>query len=76
MPPEGRHEPTEATRKRAFPIVANYYTRTLKRYKRFVLGDKPTDLKHLDSIDESVWEQYENHLKRITPRSGVSSTSG
>ena len=67
IPPDGRHEPSDGPRPRALPVLARYYTRIQKRYKRFVLGDKPDLLKHLDSIDESVWEQYENHLKRITP---------
>lgn len=57
----------DALRQRALPVLARYFTRTLKRYKRFVLGDKPDLLKHLGSIDERVWEQYENYAKRITP---------
>lgn len=32
-----------------------------------MLGEKPQALKHLGSIHEAVWEQYDNYTKRITP---------
>lgn len=31
------------------------------------MDEKPELLKHLDTIDQQAWEQYQAHLKRITP---------
>ena len=67
MTPDGRHEPPGTTRPRTLPVLIRYYTRTLNRFKRFVLGDKPDALKHLGEIDQRAWRQYQVHLKRTTP---------
>jgi hypothetical protein len=32
-----------------------------------VLEQKPDILKHLDTVDQRKWEQYEAHLDRVTP---------
>ena len=67
IPPDGRHEPSATPRPRSLRALRRFFTRTRDRYRRFVLGEKPEALKDLNSIDERVWEQYENYAKRITP---------
>ncbi len=44
-----------------------YFTRREHGRKRFVLGERPDVFKHLDSIDQAAWKQYETYLNRTTP---------
>lgn len=50
-----------------FHVATPCYRRSSGRKTQLVLGDKPDILKHLDRIDEGIWEQYQVHLKRTTP---------
>jgi len=52
---------------RTLPALSRYYTRAQDKRRFFVLDEKPDCLKHLDTIDQQAWEQYEAHLKRIPP---------
>ncbi len=53
--------------KRRLPVLSRYYTRAQGKRRFFALDEKPALLKHLDTIDQQAWEQYEAHLKRIPP---------
>ncbi len=56
-----------STRGRPLRALTPYYTRCTDRHKEFILGEKPGVLKHVDTLQERVWKQYQNHLKRTTP---------
>ncbi len=47
--------------------VTPYYSRWVDRRKEFVLESKPGPLKHVGTIDERVWKQYQRHLDRTSP---------
>ncbi len=50
-----------------FRVSTPCYRRVKGRKTLLALGDKPDPLKHLDRIDQTIWEQYQVHLKRTTP---------
>lgn len=52
---------------RTFRVATPCYRRVSGRKTQLILGDKPDPLKHLDRIDQTIWEQYQVHLKRTTP---------
>ncbi len=51
---------------RSLPLVTPYFTRATGKRRYFALDDKPDLLKHLDTIDQRAWKQYESHLRRIS----------
>ena len=56
-----------ADAQRTLPAYTPYYTRAEAKRRFFDLSEKPGLLKHLDTIDQQAWEQYESHLSRISP---------
>ena len=52
---------------RALPALTHYYTRARGKRRFFALDEKPDILKHLNTVDQTAWEQFEAHLKRIRP---------
>ncbi len=52
---------------RTLAAYTPYYTRAQAKSRFFDLAEKPDLLKHLDTVDQRAWEQYEAHLKRIPP---------
>jgi hypothetical protein len=45
-----------------------YFSRSVRKRRQFVLGEKPGVLKGLSrSLDKKAWKQYQSHLKRTTP---------
>ncbi|MBI2932543.1 MAG: hypothetical protein HYY16_12910 [Planctomycetes bacterium] len=52
---------------RSLPLVTPYFTRATGKRRFFALDEKPDLLKHLDTIDQRAWKQYDAHLRRIPP---------
>ena len=52
---------------RTLRAASQYFTRAAGKRRFFALDEKPELLKHLNTIDQRAWEQYEAHLKRIPP---------
>jgi len=62
-----RETSCRSTSVRILRTAETYFTRREHGRKRFVLGERPDVLKHLDSIDQAAWKQYETYLKTTTP---------
>jgi hypothetical protein len=43
------------------------FTRVYGRHREFILDPKPEILKHVETIEQKVWQQYQVHLKRVPP---------
>jgi len=56
-----------AEAQRTLAAYTPYYTRAEAKRRFFDLAEKPGLLKHLDTVDQEAREQYEAHLRRITP---------
>ena len=50
---------------RTLRAATQFFTRAQGKRRFFALDEKPELLKHLDTIDQRAWEQYEAHLRRI-----------
>ena len=59
--------PNAAEPRPIFRVSTPCYTRCVNRHKEIVPAPKPNALKHLGLIDQKAWEQYEAHLKRLSP---------
>lgn len=51
---------------RTLRAVEDYYTRREEGRKRFVLDEQPDVLRHLETVDQAAWRQYETYLNRTT----------
>ncbi len=39
----------------------------MAKHRLFDLSQKPYLLKHLNTVDQAAWQQYEAHLSRVSP---------
>ncbi|MBI2932798.1 MAG: hypothetical protein HYY16_14215 [Planctomycetes bacterium] len=53
-----------------------FFTLARNNRRGFVLDQKPDLLKHLDTVDQAAWEQYETHLSRVSPLERAESYRG
>ncbi len=63
----GRNNSTPRKAQRTLPASTRYYTRAKGKRRFFALDEKPDCLKHLDTIDQNAWKQYEVYLERVAP---------
>ncbi len=63
----GVKHPAPSEPRAIFRVSTPCYTRCVNRHKEIVPAPKPEALKHLGLIDQKAWEQYEAHLKRLSP---------
>ena len=66
QPPAVKHKVPSEPRP-IFRVSTPCYTRCVHRHKEIVPAPKPEALEHLGLIDQKAWEQYEAHLKRLSP---------
>jgi len=52
---------------RTLRAAEDYFTRYEHGRKRFVVDEQPDVLRHLGTIDQTVWRKYETFLKRSNP---------
>ena len=52
---------------RTLRAIEDYFVRREHGRRQFMLGGCPDVLKHLDTIDQAAWRQYQTYLKTTTP---------
>ncbi len=52
---------------RTLRVAEDYFTRYEHGRKRLVVDEQPDVLRHLETIDQTVWRKYQTFLKRSNP---------